>query len=225
MRKRRVILFNDSGRISSAMKQLFDIRGYETIVISKPLHCPLYTKEGEGSCPQSRACSDLIIVEEGTEMEGIKLLSAQSRHGCKLTAQNKAIIFAQLSAEQSDASKDLGVAVFRKPVDINKLETWVLECEQRMEAAEGLAGRRKKAREACALNVRFRDLHDSTDLRGKALNVSDCGICIRTAKPLQRRQVIQLWTEDRSLSEVAEVRWLETAGDGTCLAGLTFCVA
>ena len=225
MRKRRAILYNDSGRISSTLKLLFDTRGYEVIVISRPSLCPLYTGEGEGICPQSHACGDLVIVEDGPRMKGIELLSIQSYNGCKLTPRNKAVIVTQLSSDQKEAVKDLGIAVFSKPVDAKKLEAWVVECEKRRESAETLAGRRSRARETCAMDVWYRVPNDNADRSGKALNVSDCGICIRTAKPLQRKQVISLWAEDHSLSEVAEVRWQETSGDGTCLAGLTFCVA
>ena len=95
-----------------------------------------------------------------------------------------------------------------------------------MDLTVPLAVMRKALRRTCApeAEVHYRVLQEGAVGQARALNLSSCGICIRTPQELKLQQIIHLWSEEPLLSEDAEVRWIHPVGDGTLLAGLTFCV-
>ncbi len=207
------------------MKLFFDAKGYETMVVMEPLFCPVYDKDGNDPCPSSRFCCDILIVDDGPRMDGVRLLTAQFSHGCKLTSRNKAMISGMLTDDQRDAVKAMGMAIFCNPLDFRELESWVHDCQKRMDLTKPLAGKRTAPRQTCNIEVRYRALNDDAGYHARALNISRCGICIKTPHRLKHRQVIHLWSAEPCISEDAEVRWMQKSGDGMYLAGLTFCVA
>jgi hypothetical protein len=128
---------------------------------------------------------------------------------------------------RKDLIKATGAKVFRNPLDSGEFEAWVKSCRTLMDLSMPLAIRRKALRRTCSaeMEVRYRALKKGEIHKARALNVSSCGICIKTQHTLQPRQVVHLWADEPPLSEVAEVRWTQKAEDGTHLIGLTFCVA
>lgn len=225
MRKRRAIIFDDGPRAQATWKPLFDARGYKTIIVRRPVTCPVYGKDGKSPCPGRRVCSDIIIIADNMPtMNGMKLLTAQSRNGCPLTPRNKAIISRVLPADQRVQLKAMGAAFFRKPLDLGELEAWVEGCETRMDLAHPLAVKRGAKRQDCCMDIRYRSVADDTEGCATALNVSSCGICLKSLHRLKPKQVLHLWSQDPGFSEEALVRWVMKADDGTYLAGLTFCV-
>ncbi len=224
MRKRRIIIFDDGARTQSALKLFFDARGYETMVIIDPQFCPVYASKGETCCPRARLCSDVIIVDDGPRMNGIRLLTAQFYHGCLLAPHHKAIISRIVSGHLQDAVKAIGIKILQNPLDFSELEIWVGGCEKEMDLTKQLAVRRRAPRQVCAIAVQYRPGGKKAVHHACALNVSSCGVCIRTPQLLKLKEVIHLWSEEPRISEEAEVRWIKEAGDGTYLTGLTFCV-
>jgi hypothetical protein len=224
MRKPRVIIFSDGAETKKALKRFFDARGYERTVVEHSEFCPYYASPDTGG----RVCCDIvIIVEKGQRKNAGEILISQSYHDCRLKPSNVAIISDVPGEGRRDFVKTTGAEVFRNPLDIGEFEAWVKSCRTQMDLSMPLAIGRKAPRRACPadMKIHYRVLKKGAVFEALALNESTCGICIKTRHTLKPRQVIQLWSEEPPRSEVAEVRWIRKAEDGTHLIGLTFCVA
>jgi hypothetical protein len=228
MRKPRVIIFDDGAETKKTLKRFFDARGYERMVVAQSESCPFYGKEAASPGTGGRICCDIVVVvEKGPSMNADQILISQSHHDCRLKPRNTAIISEVSGDGQRDVVKAMGAAVFRNPLDMGEFEEWVKSCRTLMDLSIPLAIRRKALRRTCPadMNIHYRVLKRGEVLQARALNVSSCGICIKTQHTLKPREVIHLWSEEPPLSEDAEVRWIQKVEDGTHLIGLTFCVA
>lgn len=227
MRKPRVILFDDKTGEISSLKQFFAARGFETTVVTQGGLCPFFGNKGASAETCGRLCCDIAVVrEKGPPRDTTDVLTSQIHRDCALKPRHTAIISEMITDEQRKSVEAAGAAVFRNPLDLDAFDAWVKSCREGMDLTVPLPVKRKAPRRTCdpAAEVHYRVLPGGTAGRASALNLSTCGICIRATQELKPRQVIHLWSEEPLLSEDAEVRWIQPAGDGTLLAGLTFCV-
>jgi DNA-binding response OmpR family regulator len=227
MRRPRVILFEEGAETKKALKQFFEAAGYETIVVAHFELCPLY-RSVEASRGASRAsCCDLVVVgNKGRHLNSARLLTSQTHH-CSIAApHHKAIITETSATDRVDAVKAGEAAVFHYPLDLDEFGKWVRSCQERMDLTIPLLIMRKAPRLPCPADTKvlFRVMNRNEINQASALNLSSCGICIRTRHSLKLRQVIHLWSKVPVITEDAEVRWIQPAGDGSHLIGLTFCV-
>jgi hypothetical protein len=223
MRKRRVIIFNDDPRTRSALNNFFDTRGYETMTLLDPRLCPVY--ENEEGCQGPNSCGDIVILSHHTPtMNNIDLFVRQQKLGCKLSANNKAIIAGSLPDGGRAALSALGSEFFQTPLDLRKLEKWVTECETRIDLDRPVAIRRKEERQEPPNKMLSVFLAGNSIERVTVVNKSICGACLRTSHRLMPNKLILLREDSPGASEDALVRWVKTAGDGTFLVGLSFCV-
>jgi len=223
MRKPRVIIFYDGSETKKTLKRFFDARGYERMVVAQSEFCPFYASPDPGG----RVCCDIVVVVEKGQRKNGEILISHSHHDCRLKPSNIAIISDVPGEDREDVVKTTGAKVFRNPLDIGEFEAWVKSCRTLMDLSLPLAVRRKALRRTCPadMEIRYRSLKKDEIRHARALNLSSCGICIKTEHTLRLRQVVHLWADEPPLSEVAEVRWTQKDADGTHLIGLTFCVA
>jgi hypothetical protein len=227
MRKPRVIIFDGGTETRNALKRFFDARGYETVVVAQSEFCPFYGQEPASPGTRRRFCCDIaVVVEKGHCMNGTQPLTSQSHHCCTLTPHNKATIVEVPGGNERNVAAATGAAVFRHPLDLDGFDAWVQSCQQRMDLSIPLAIKRTAPRRTCSadMKVRFRVLKRGEVRQACALNLSSCGICIKTQHCLKLREMIHLRSEKPPLSEDAEVRWIRRVEDGTHIIGLTFCV-
>ncbi len=222
MRKRRVIIFHDDPRTRNAVELFFLTRKYETMIVREPTFCPVYGNIEK--CPGPYSCGDIMLMSYNTPtMNGIDLLMAQQERGCKLSASNKAIIARSLPDEGLATLAALGSALFQTPIDFGEFGKWVTECENRMDLDRPVAVRRKEERQVPRNERPAIFLADSME-RVTVVNMSACGICFRTSRSLMTNQIITLRADSTGTTEVGLVRWVNRAGDGTFLVGLSFCI-
>ena len=132
MRKRRAIIFDDEPIILLVLKDFLVSRGYEVLLYDEPVECPLYN--GGDSCRSEAPCGDIVLTDyKMPRMNGIELLQAQARNGCKLTAKNKALMTGFMDERKAGEVRELGAAFFEKPLPFDVLGQWLDECEQRMD--------------------------------------------------------------------------------------------
>jgi hypothetical protein len=155
-------------------------------------------------------------------MNGLELLQEQSRHGCKLTRENKAVMSGYLDEESHRKIKQLRYAFFQKPIDFSKVSAWLDECEKRVDLSQPLGSRRKESRHATHYEVRC--LVDRTDetVDGMTVDISNSGLCLKLASPLMTSQTIHISTAHAIIAcSTASVRWVSRNPDGSYLAGLS----
>jgi DNA-binding NtrC family response regulator len=222
MRKRRVMIFDDDPSIQSLFRDFFSYSGYDVMACGEPTVCPLYAQDEE-SCPQQHPCADVLITDyKMPRINGLELLELQAAQGCKLTSRNKALLSGSINEETVEATRALRCAFFHKPVDLDKLEEWIDECEQRIDLSRPLADRRKEERRAFP-DLRFQLGAGSDTLECSGLNSSPNGFCILSPVPLEPKQIVRVAATDSGAPRSALVRWIRKQEDGSYLMGLTCC--
>ncbi len=221
MRKRRAIVFDDDQVLLSLFTEFFSLIGYEVFAYAAPLLCPV-AGENASACTRAYPCADVLIVDNQLlGMNGLDLLCAQSRHGCKLTNRNKALMAGFIDEEAQKIVDQMGYAFFKKPLDLKVLSDWVRECEKRTDLSHPLGSRRLETRHATCHAIRC--LVERTDkiINGMTVDMSDSGLRIKLADPLMPRQKVYLDTELPVIAcHAASVRWVQRHRDGSYLVGL-----
>jgi len=221
MRKPRAIIFDDEPVVLDVFKLFFEARGYEVMTFREPVTCAVYGDHED--CPRPSPCADIIITDfRMPKMNGVELLLAQARHGCKLTTKNKALISGYIGDDHRSMIDELGAVFFPKPVDFDELMAWVDSCEPRMDLSSPLAIKRREARHACSLDVLFGTRQDGDILRGTTVNMSAAGACLRTKHQLEPSQQVIIQTKPPNPPQQAAVRWVKNSGNGSYLVGMSF---
>lgn len=222
MRKRRAIIFDDEVIVLNLYRDLFLSKGYEVFAYAAPVVCPIHA-ENAAAAAGLNPCADVLITDYMMpRMNGLDLLLEQRRHGCRLTMKNKALITGLAHDELRQKISELGCAFFDKPIDLEKLEAWITECEKRVDLSQPLAAPRKEER-----HFYLQDLPCVVRLGDRLMNVlavnsSRSGLCLKLDMPLLREQTVRIHTDLSMASPVAAVRWVNRLADGSYLAGLNF---
>lgn len=222
MRKRRAIVFDDEESMLTLYKNFFLSRGYEVFAYADPVVCPIHA-EYVAASSRLKPCADVLITDyKMPRMNGLDLLNAQSRHGCRMLVMNKALISGFVHEELRNAVQGLGYAFFSKPVKLDELESWITECEQRVDLSQPLAAPRKEERHSYSEEMPCLVRLGDRILSVLAVNSSRSGLCLKLTMPLLREQIIRIHTELSIASPTAAVRWVSRLADGSYLAGLNF---
>jgi DNA-binding NtrC family response regulator len=222
MRKRRAVVIDDEEIIVNLFKDFFSTRQYEVLSYTRPVVCPIHDEKGN-PCNTDYPCADVIITDfKMPRMNGLELLQEQSRHGCKLTRENKAVMSGYLDEESHRKIKQLRYAFFQKPIDFSKFSAWLGECEKRVDLSQPLGSRRKESRHATHYEVRCLVERTDETVDGMTVDISNSGLCLKLAIPLMTSQTIHISTAHAIIAcSTASVRWVSRNPDGSYLAGLS----
>lgn len=221
MRRPRAILHNEHPETLNRLARCFSELGYEVVACSEPAICVIYN--GGGSCDKEYPCADLMIVGLlMPRMSGLGLLERQTRHGCRLSVESKAVLCGNRDAATGRRIRNLGCASFSKPFRPSTLAAWARECERRMELKHPLALRRREQREGCSWSALIDGEAPAGSRVAKVVNRSDSGFCLRVATPLAVAQRVDLRIRAPLRPDHLLVRWTRPDGGG-CLAGLSRC--
>jgi hypothetical protein len=225
MRTPRVVIFNYGIRVQHELSTFFHNKGYETLILTESLTCPIYDKKANKTCAGPVLCCDIMVaVQDIEQRKSFDLFIRQFQIGCKLTPRNKAIITRPLVRDRFDQFTKLGVTIFGNPLDLGVFEAWVKDCENRMVLTQRLAARRRAIRYDSSKQVQFRWSGEGGDFYAQAVNVSRCGICLKTFNPLKQGQVLHFVDQNRADVEEGIVQWAKKLDDGSYLTGVTYCV-
>jgi CheY-like chemotaxis protein len=221
MRKRRAIVYDDEALITSMFRMYLSSLNYEVLTFAEPVaSCPIYSSDSD-VCSKTAACADIILTDfQMPRMNGIQLLEAQVKNGCKLSIKNKALVSAYLDDVNLKKVEQLGCAYFHKPLDFSKFSAWLADCEKRIDLSKPLASRRKMGRHVVSRQIVYRADHNGEVQLGTAVDISDVGLRLRISNPLFTGQTIYIDTDLPNECRRGLVIWTLAAGDGTHLAGL-----
>ncbi len=226
MRKPRVVIFNNSLYTQYDLTTFFHNKGYETFTVRESVTCPIYDKKKNKTCDGPILCCDVMVaVQEIERRKNVDFFNRQFRIGCKLTPRNKAIITtSSLDRSRFNHIAAWGVTIFENPLDSGLFETWIKDCESRMDLMQRLAVLRRAIRHASSRHVQFRLLDEDVDIDAHAVNESSCGICLKTSNQLKRGQVLHFMDQTRREPEEGIVQWAKKLEGGGYITGVTFCV-
>ncbi len=220
MRSRRAVIYDDDTVILDVLKQYLSLRGYEVMSFKEPVVCPI--NEEVAQCTSLNSCADIMITDlMMPAMNGIDLLKAQAKRGCKLNMKNKALIsgFDTDDFDSEDVYK-LGCAFFKKPFDFSELSIWLSERELQMDLLQPLSIKRKEKRHISDTEVTFAVSPDEESLIGTALNMSASGLCLKTNARLRQGQHLTVNFGQGEPVCPALVRWFRKLEGGLYIVGL-----
>jgi len=222
MRKRRTVVIEDEEFIIDLFKDFFSTRGYEVLAYTTAVVCP-FPDENENRCNMDHPCADVIITDFSMSgMNGYEQLLEQSRRGCKLSRENKAVLSGYLSDEIRREITQLGYAFFQKPIDWLEIGKWLEECEKRIDLSQPLASRRKEKR-----HITHYDVHCLVNGTGEIVDgitedISESGLCLKLRIPLAANETIHIITNHAiTACATAAVRWVSRNPDGSYMTGLS----
>jgi response regulator RpfG family c-di-GMP phosphodiesterase len=222
MRKRRAVLIDDEEIVVNMFKDFFSTRRYEVLSYTRPVVCP-FPDENRYLCNTNYPCADVIITDINMSgMNGLELLQEQSRRGCKLKNENKAVLSKYLDEESCRKINQLGYAFFHKPIDLSKFLAWLDECEKRVDLSQRLASRRRERRHVTHYDVQCLFGSTGETVNGITVNISNSGLCLKLMVPPRTNQIIHIRTIHTLMAcDTASVRWVSRNPDGSYLAGLS----
>ena len=136
-RKMRVLLFDDEQLVREGISHMLRHKGYEVFIYQDPSLCPLQHSH-DCQCEENERCADFVITDiDMPNVSGLDFIDGQLRKGCKV--QNIAIMSGGWSELKIKRAKDLGCAVFEKPLTLSALTEWLAKCEERMDQGKDLS--------------------------------------------------------------------------------------
>lgn len=136
-RKLRAILFDDEQGIRQLLEAVLKRRGYEVFTYRDPSLC-LLQHSHDCQCEETQLCADIVITDiDMPNVSGLDFVAGQVRKGCKI--RNLAIMSGGWSEVTIKRARDLGCAVFEKPVALSALADWLDKCEERMDQGKDLS--------------------------------------------------------------------------------------
>ena len=92
MRKRRAVVIDDKVISVHSLNNYLSTRNYEVISYTRPVVCPIRDEKGN-LCNTDYPCADVIITDfRMLVINGLDLFQEQSKRGCMLTRENKAVM-------------------------------------------------------------------------------------------------------------------------------------
>jgi hypothetical protein len=225
MRTPRAIIFNYSVHVQQELSMFFHNNGYDTFTATNSLTCPIYDKKDNKTCAGPLLCCDIMVaVQDIEQRKSFDLFNRQFQIGCKLIPRNKAIITHYPVHHRLNHITDQGITIFENPLDFGVFEAWVKDCESRIDLTQRLAVRRRAIRHDSSEHVQFRLPGEDVDFDAQAVNVSSCGICLKTSNSIKREQMLHFIGQRGADADEGIVQWAKKLEDGWYLAGVTFCL-
>jgi len=127
-RSYRILIFDDDNVIRKLLWEYFDSLKYEVFTFPNPRSCALCDIHS-CICPGKAACSDMILTDLNMPfVKGLDFLEQQIKKGCKV--KHFALMSGDLTEDDLDRAKALGVKLFEKPFTFKALSDWVKIVEQ-----------------------------------------------------------------------------------------------
>jgi len=126
--KFRTIIFEDDTPVRQLLKMSAERRGHDVVTFESPIFCAL---SRDGECAHERACSDVIISDHQMPgMSGLEFFAKLREKKCLVP--NKALVTAAGEEKLQELAEGLGCDFIRKPFQIQNIDAWLREAEQKI---------------------------------------------------------------------------------------------
>jgi len=117
----KVLVLDDDVQYLNLTEAYFQHKGFEVSAYLQVTSSIL-----EQMADLGKPSYDLIVVDNNMpNMKGIEFLEYMQGKGCKIPNARKAIISGNISVEERDRAKNLGIKVFDKPCSLDILDEWL----------------------------------------------------------------------------------------------------
>jgi CheY-like chemotaxis protein len=124
----RAIVFDDDPDVRRVMLALLSRRGWSAEAFESSrscLDCPGLREV----CQRAKPCCDVIITDfDMPHMNGLELVRRLAQNGC--TCRHVAMVSGTWDSATREAARELGCAVFDKPVELDAFTAWLARVEQ-----------------------------------------------------------------------------------------------
>lgn len=225
MRKPRVVICNYNGLVQHDLVTFFRNNGYETFVLTESVTCPISGEQKNKTCACPVPCCDIMVVMDNVKQKrGVDNFNRQFQLDCNLTCRNKAIITPPHVYDQRDDITAQDTNMFNGPLDFSAFEAWVWVCKTRFDLSQRLVVTRRANRHDSSIPIQFRIQEEDDNVYAQTVNMSNCGICIRTSRSIEKGQTLYFRPQIPTDAEEGIVQWVKKLQDGWYLTGVTFCV-
>jgi len=129
--KYRTIFCEDNEYVREIVNFILEERGHETFSFKDAGDCPLYSL-AECKCNNINLCSDIIISDISMpKANGLEFIEDLSKRGCKI--KNIALISGYWTEKDILRAKEIGCAVFHKPLLPETLNEWLDNSEKNID--------------------------------------------------------------------------------------------
>ena len=136
-RQKRALIFDDNQDLIHLLERFLKLNGYDVFTYGDPSLCPLQHSH-ECHCGKNQACTDIVITDiDMPNVSGLDFIDGQIRKGCKV--QNIAIMSDNWSVTNMKRVRDIGCAVFEKPLSFSTIKEWIDRCEEKNNPCEDLS--------------------------------------------------------------------------------------
>lgn len=136
----RTLIIDDEPDILETLSIAVEERGHAVITASSSINClPCYNSTAQ--CPQQDSvCAHFLITDQNLlGLKGLDLIEQLELKGCKMPAENRAIMSGYLNNDELARADRIGCKVLHKPVTFTKLNLWLDEREALLDTSCKLA--------------------------------------------------------------------------------------
>lgn len=129
--KLRIFVVDDEPSILDTITYCLTELGHEVIAANSTIFCKCFTGDDDG-CPTDTPCGDVLLIDQNMpQKKGLDFIAWQKRSGHEV-ATTTALMSASLLESELRQARELGCDVLQKPLNFEKLTTWIEATQQKI---------------------------------------------------------------------------------------------
>ncbi len=120
----RIQVVTDSQTVCDMVEQVLGGKGHLLSYDRYPGFCQVY--RGEGACRREEACAEVLLLDKHLPdtTRALDWVEQRRKMGCRGNIRNTAVIASEISTQDLQKSKNLGVEIFHEEENPARLALW-----------------------------------------------------------------------------------------------------